>query len=244
MTTYREALAGLGAAQKSNYGVPAYSRFVNRRLGRYFAAAACRAGLSPSQVTVMSAAASGTGIVMLATVQPSTASAVAITLALVLGYALDAADGQLARLTKSGSMAGEWLDHSIDAMKISALHLAVLIGLYRFVDVTTDRWYLVPIAFELVAVARFSSMLLIDQLRRSVGFDVGAGQRGTSLLRSCAVLVIDYGLLCLLFLSWARSSLFLALYALLCVGNWVYFLVVSVKHYVELRSLADRQLGH
>lgn len=244
MTSYREALAGLGAAQKSNYGVPAYSRFVNRRLGRYLAAAACSIGLSPSQVTLISAAASGTGIVLLATVPPSLASGLWVTLALVVGYALDAADGQLARLTRAGSMAGEWLDHSIDAAKISALHLAVLIGLYRFADVTTDRWYLVPIAFELVAVARFSSMLLIDQLRRSVGFDVGAGQRGTTLLRSCAVLVIDYGLLCLLFVTWGRSELFLVLYALLCVGNWVYFLVVSVKHYVELRSLADRPSGH
>ena len=63
---------------------------------------------------------------------------------LVVGYAFDAADGQLARLRGGGIIAGEWLDHMVDAIKVASLHLAVLVGLYRF-DAVPDvccwsRW--------------------------------------------------------------------------------------------------------
>jgi phosphatidylglycerophosphate synthase len=47
-----------------------------------------------------------------------------ITVVLVLGYALDAADGQLARLRGGGSSLGEWLDHMIDSAKVVGPHLA------------------------------------------------------------------------------------------------------------------------
>lgn len=236
MTTYAEALEGLRSAQKPNYGVPAYSRFVNRPLGRRFAALACVLGLSPSQVTVISALVSATGVVLLAVVDNTWALGIGVAVALALGYALDAADGQLARLTKAGSVAGEWLDHSVDAVKISGLHLAVLIGLFRFADVAHEAWYLAPIAFELVAVSRFASMLLIDQLRRSAPPGEQTLPTESSLLRSWVALVIDYGVLCLLFVTWGHVGLFLVLYTVMCAGNWVYFLMASTKQYRELLS--------
>ena len=234
MTTYAEALEGLRSAQKPNYGVPAYSRFVNRPLGRQFAAVACVLGLTPSQVTVISALVSATGIVLIATVDNTWVLGIGAAVALVLGYALDAADGQLARLTKAGSAAGEWLDHSVDAVKISGLHLAVLVGLYRFADLADTAWYLAPIAFELVAVSRFSSMLLIDQLRRSAPPGDQQLPTESSLLRSWVALVIDYGALCLLFVTWGSVGLFLVLYTVMCVGNWAYFVAASAKQYREL----------
>ena len=143
VTTYREALAGLAAAQKPNYGVPAYSRFVNRPAGRRLAALAAAYGATPTQVTVASAVASGIGIAVIAAGRPVWYQGLAVAVALVVGYALDAADGQLARYTGAGSAAGEWLDHSVDAVKISALHLAVLVSLYR-ADVVAERWLWAP----------------------------------------------------------------------------------------------------
>ena len=120
----RTTLRRLAAAQKGATGAPAYSRFVNRPLGRVFAALAFHAGLTPNAVTAVSAACTGTGIVLLAVRPPSWGLGIAITACLVLGYALDAADGQLARLRGGGSPAGEWLDHMVDAAKASGLHLA------------------------------------------------------------------------------------------------------------------------
>ena len=65
----------------------------------------------------------------------------------MLGYALDSADGQLARLRGGGSLTGEWLDHVIDSFKISTLHLAVLVMAYRFFP-TPTWWLLVPLVFS------------------------------------------------------------------------------------------------
>jgi hypothetical protein len=59
-------LRRLSGAQKGAAGAPAYSRFVNRRLGRFLAALAFHAGLTPNAVTGISAAFTATGIGVLA----------------------------------------------------------------------------------------------------------------------------------------------------------------------------------
>jgi phosphatidylglycerophosphate synthase len=84
--------------------------------------------MTPIQVTVISAGLTFAGIVTSAMVSPAPSVAAAVCLLLVFGYALDAADGQLARLRGGGSIAGEWLDHVVDAAKIASLHLAVLMS--------------------------------------------------------------------------------------------------------------------
>src|ERR1700710_1334753 len=139
-----DTLRRLGAAQKGAKGAPAYSRFVNRKLGRLLAALAFHARLTPNIVTGINAAFTATAIVLIALVRPSWPMGIAVTACLVVGYAFDAADGQLARLRGGGSPAGEWLDHMVDATKTSSLHLAVLINLYRFETVNRGPWLLVP----------------------------------------------------------------------------------------------------
>src|SRR4051812_24567831 len=109
--SFAQVAARLGGAQKSTVGVPAYLRFVNRKAGGLLAVVAFRAGLTPTQVTAMSAACATAGIAGLALLEPSVWLGVCIAVALCLGYALDSADGQLARLQGGGSLAGEWLDH-------------------------------------------------------------------------------------------------------------------------------------
>ena len=72
-----------------------------------FAALANTLGMNPNQVSILSALFSLTGIVGIATLEPSPTASVLIAVALVLGYAIDSADGQLARLQFGGSVAGE-----------------------------------------------------------------------------------------------------------------------------------------
>ena len=89
-----------------------------------------------------------------------------VVVLLLLGYAVDSADGQLARLRSGGSLAGEWLDHCLDVVKVSALHLAVLISAQRF-DADLGAWpQVAAFAFELVAVTGFFTFILTEQLRR------------------------------------------------------------------------------
>src|SRR5699024_6720784 len=91
---YSENLVALRPAQKPTHGVPAYLRWFNRPLGRHVAAWADVLGLSPNQVTAVSAALSGAGLVVLVLSIAWWAGPVAAGL-LLLGYVFDSADGQL-----------------------------------------------------------------------------------------------------------------------------------------------------
>lgn len=243
-SSFAEDFARLQAAQKSSKGAPLYSVVINRPLGRLFAAAAHQLGLRPDHVTMISAAFTLTGIAIVAIARPGLTTALLVTVALVLGYALDAADGQLARLRGGGSMTGEWLDHVIDSLKIATLHLAVLISMYRFFDVS-DAWLLVPLLFSAVYVVHFFGFLLTDLLTRITQLRLGlapgpkqAGSRVVALLK----LPTDYGLLALSFILLAAPTAFLYVYLALALANAGYTVLVLGVWHRRLRAL-DAQLA-
>jgi phosphatidylglycerophosphate synthase len=211
----------LASKQKTAKGAPAYSRFVNRRLGRLLAAGAYQLGLTPNAVTMISGAFSFAGIIVIALGKPSLAVALIASAALILGYALDSADGQLARLRGGGSLSGEWLDHMVDAAKLSCLHLAVLICFYRSFHFSSAGWLLIPAGYMVVIAVWFFGIMLVGELRkRKVSV---AGPKGeepkASLLRSILVLPQDYGFLCVAFLLFFSRDAFLVVYTFLFVGN-------------------------
>ncbi|OAX67752.1 hypothetical protein A5N15_01010 [Rothia kristinae] len=55
-------------------------------------------------------------------------TAVIAALLFALGYAMDSADGQVARVTGASSPGGEWLDHVVDSVRVPAIHLTVPSG--------------------------------------------------------------------------------------------------------------------
>lgn len=221
---YRASLQQLLSAQKSAKGAPAYSRFVNRPLGRRLAAAAHVIGLTPNQVTAASALATGAGTAVVALAPSAWWKGLLVAALLVLGYALDAADGQLARLRGGGSKAGEWLDHVVDAAKTSCLHLAVAIGAYLTFAPRPAAWLLVPLGFAAVASTWFFTIILNDHVRRLAGArdgqaTVGAGEaRQHSALRSLASAPVDYGVLCVVFVLLGWPAVFSWAYGLLALG--------------------------
>lgn len=235
---FGETLRRLSAAQKGAQGAPAYSRFVNRPLGRLFAALAFHAGLTPNLVTVISAAFTFGGVAIVALETPSLPMAVTVTACLVLGYALDAADGQLARLRGGGSPAGEWLDHMVDAAKASSLHLAVLIGLSRVEGV--DRvWLLVPLGYCLVDAVTYFATMLNEALRAQHGAATRAQRtaRRPGVARSFVTLPTDYGLLACLFLLFGTPTSFLSAYTLLFLAATAFLAIASVKWFSEMDRL-------
>jgi phosphatidylglycerophosphate synthase len=149
-------------------------------------------------------------LVAIAPVRPATA--VPIGVMLVLGYALDSADGQLARLSGAGRPAGEWLDHTVDAFKVTAVHACVLIGWYRGLH-RRDAVLLAPLGFMVVAGALFFLTWLMERLRREHGAaarPAQAGPGGTT--RSLLLLPTDFGAIILLFLLWGWPTMFAAGY--------------------------------
>lgn len=231
-----DIVASLSAAQKPSAGTPAYSRFVNRRAGRYLAAAAYKLGRTPNQVSVASGLCSLAGILLIALVRPSWAMAVLVTGLLVLGYALDSADGQLARLRGGGSPLGEWLDHMIDCAKVVALHGAVLVSFYRFDAFGNESVLLVPLGYLGVSSVLFFGLILIDQLRRRHG-GVPVNSRGDSVSKSLLIAPTDYGVLCLAFLFFALPEVFIVLYAGLLAANALFLMAAVSKWYREMAAL-------
>lgn len=205
---YTQALYLLNAAQKPGHGVPAYTRWVNRRLGRYAAAVAANRGISPNGVTTVSAAASAAAIVCIAFAPASGWLGIVAAVLLALGYVLDSADGQVARLTGSSSPAGEWLDHVVDCVRVPAIHLAVLVGIWQagVLPVWTS-W--LPLAYTLTSAGHFMSQILAEQLLKGRA-DTSQAPAGT--LRSWLLLPTDMGTLCWVFLLWGNPELFIAAY--------------------------------
>jgi phosphatidylglycerophosphate synthase len=237
-TSFRDSLRNLRAVQKPSRGAPFYSLAINRPLGRFFAAAAHQLRLTPNHVTLISAAFTFSGIVALAVLTPGVPAALLVTGALVLGYALDASDGQLARLRGGGSLAGEWLDHSIDSVKIATLHLAVLITAYRNFDVPL-WWFFVPLMFTAAYVVHFFGMLLTDLLTRVRVAQTGtpAATTASSRLLSVLKLPTDYGFLCLSFLFLAVPTVFVGIYTLFALSMVVYTALVLPRWYQRMKRL-------
>lgn len=231
---FREALARLRDAQKSAKGVSLYSRHVNRPLGRVLAAAAYRTGLTPDQVTLISAAFSAAAVAAVALAQPSWGLAVAVWAGLVTGFALDAADGQLARLLGAGGPAGEWLDHVVDCAKITAVHAAVLITFYRHFALPDAAWLLVPLGFQLTAVLIFFGGLLADKLTPKAP---GAPRPAPSTLRAVALLPADYGVFCTVFLLLGSERAFRWAYTALFAAHALFLAAFLTRWFRGLRSL-------
>ncbi|MEU0673511.1 CDP-alcohol phosphatidyltransferase family protein [Streptomyces sp. NPDC006172] len=232
MTEFAEVLRHLSAAQKPAKGVSLYTRFVNRPAGRVLAALAYRAGATPNQLTVLSALFSFPALAAVALVPPGPTMAVCVGAALAVGFVLDSADGQLARGQRSGSPAGEWLDHVLDCVKIVALHLVVLVSFYRFFSLPDPAFLLAPMLFQLAAVVIFFAGILTEKLKqRNPGQGPPPSPRA---LRSVLLLPVDYGLTCLAFLFLGRQDVFLAVYCALLLAHVVFMAAFLVKWFREL----------
>jgi phosphatidylglycerophosphate synthase len=226
----RESYRRLASAQKPGSGVPFYMRAVNRRLGRLIAASAAQSGITPNQVTALSGLVFLAGIALLVGRPPSIWIAAGVVIALEGAFALDAADGQLARLTGRGSLAGEWLDHVVDAARLLLLHLAVAVALTLHADV--DRvWLLVPMAFGVAASVRFFGLTLAEKLTADSGSQPTT-RPGSGWVQSPA----DAGIINLVFLLWPWTSAFLAGYAILAAANVALLLATLARKYRALAA--------
>lgn len=234
---FRANLRALAAAQKPALNTAAYSRLVNRPLGRLVAAAAHTVGVTPNQATVVSATLSAGGLLLLALVEPRWWVGVLVSVLLAGGYVLDSVDGQLARLRGGGSRSGEWLDHTIDCFKTASLHLAVLVSWYRFSEMS-GGWLLLPLCFEVVAVVTYFGLMLMPTLRTArPPADLFAVREHP--LRKYALLPMDYGAQIWMFVLLAWGVGFRGLYAAVLVCNAIALSIALRKWWRELRAIDE-----
>ncbi len=224
-------MAALRGAQKPSHGVSVYSVRVNRPWGRVLAALAAALGLTPNSVTVLSALSSAAAVCALVLLPPTPATGVVAAFLLALGFALDSADGQLARLRRTGGPAGEWLDHVVDCSVKLVLHSGVLVAWY--VEGVRGPVLLVPLAFQLVTVVTFVAGTLAGLLLPRVGHASGPGSSTRSLL---GLLPVDYGVLCWSFLLWGWADGFRGWYLVLLVVHAAYLAALSRHWWRQLTA--------
>ena len=241
--SYGSVLAQLAFAQKGPAkGAPAYSRFVNRRLGRYLAAAAFLLGFGPNQVTAISAAFTTAAIALVCIARPTVEVGLLVTGLFLLGYAFDSADGQVARLRRSSSLSGEFLDHMVDCTKIASMHLAVLVSMYRFGWYHDRWWLLVPIGMSVSTSVLFFGMTLKDQMVRGHSVAIGSSvpQLTTSKARALMLLPTDFGVVCLGYTLLGWHAGFIAFYTFLLAAHLGFLALASAGWYRSVQALDSK----
>jgi phosphatidylglycerophosphate synthase len=189
--------------------------------------------MTPNQMTLASAVCTFSAIAVLGGTEPSWWSGVVIAALLILGFILDSADGQLARLTGASSAAGEWLDHVVDCARSVLVHTAVLVSFYRFFELSTDWVLTVPLVFQFAAVVLFVAGTLAALLKRSTG-QSAAGP--PSVARSVLLLPADFGILAASFVLLGSGQLFVVVYSALAAIQVLLLAVLGAKWFAELST--------
>lgn len=196
--------------------------------------------MTPNQVTVVSAIFTFSALVLVITIVPHLWLGILVAFLLLFGYALDSADGQLARLRGGGSKSGEWLDHVADATKIGVMHSAVLTSFYRFSG-ERSLALAVPLVFMIASFVFFFGMILTDQLRRLAASEAGteyakpSGKGGG--FQTVVAIPTDYAILCLAFVLLGSHIAFVVVYALLAAAQTLITGGVLVRWWLQLRSI-------
>lgn len=224
----------LDAAQKPSGGVPAYTRWINRRGARIVAAAAAASGIGPNGVTFLSLLLSVSGMIALVLLPDAAWAGLPVAFLLAAGYLFDSADGQLARLTGTSTKAGEWLDHVVDAFRTPAIHCALALALV--LNRPTLWWVaILAIVHSLVVSGQFLSQILAEALIRRRG---GTQRRGGT-LRSFVLLPTDPGTLCWSFAVWGFPRVFAVVYSLLTLVAVAHSAVSLMRRYADLCALEE-----
>lgn len=233
---FTQSFAELRTAQKAKKGVPLYSLYVNRPAGRIVAAALRNSRFGPNDVTLAGAVVTYGALLWLAFGAGTQASSALVGLLLAVGFVLDSADGQLARLQGRSSKLGEWLDHVLDSGRIVVLHGAVFCFLLRTSTVPALPLAILCGVFLFANSTIFFAGALFDQLnRQSPGGSPASGGTPGSLKRSVLTLPVDYGVTCLVLVTVPWSDVFLPCYAALALVHSVFCAACVAKF---SRSLA------
>lgn len=227
-----EAAEALASRQKPGGGVPAYMRWVNRRVARQLAALAFVMGLRPNVVTSISLCFSLVAFALIVAVPASGWLGLTVAVLLAIAFALDSADGQLARLTGLSGPSGEWFDHVVDAFRAPALHLAVAVAAWlQFGD---NLLAVAGLMLSVAISAQFMSQILAEQLLRR---NQGALQRTGSNRQSWVLLPTDPGAWAWSFILWGWPSAFMIIYIALALMNFMHIAVSMSRRYQDISRM-------
>lgn len=239
MDIFSQRFANLKSAQKRSKGVPIYTLYFNRPVGRVIAAASPRQ-VTPNMLTAAGGVLTYLAIFLLMFFAGGTGGWMVVGVLLIIGFFFDSADGQLARLRKSSSLSGEWLDHVLDSGRIAFIHMATFWFLIRNDVASPTIVAAVCAVFGVAAVAVFYGGTLYEKLlppttKHQENLVVDARGKRRMVLRSALMVPVDYGTLCWIFILLPWPRLFFTLYVLLGLVKVATTVMLLAKWYGALR---------
>lgn len=211
-------------AQGDGLWVTLIYRWVAARLSFVF----YKCGIGPNMVTMLSSLVSMLAMIFLIIGYPMTMiGALGVGGLLALGYALDCADGQLARATGLSSKLGEWLDHTMDLVTKFIVHFSVAWILFQRADALSYSFGLAFLAFVLNLGGTGVFFFAWQMKNKIAGDNKNASMTSAKRDRKLALMkvplqVTDYGIfVCLFFLT---TSSFYFEWAYLIYGIITFFI--------------------
>jgi len=165
--------------------------------------------------------------------------AVMLYLLVALNYVLDSVDGQVARLTGQGSAVGEWLDHSLDAIRLVLVNAFLINLIFNNSQIDFPSFF---IFFCIIGqVGLYVAGILREKiLKVDVSSDI-KNSKSYSKLVFLALTPADYGIFIMLFILTANPDLLAIAYmaygtykiALLAASMFVIFKAGKKMHKVS-----------
>jgi len=153
---------------------------------------------------------------------------------LALSYLLDSVDGKLARMRNMQSKFGEWLDHSLDGVRLLLINIIFIVSLLPYIAMKGDIIVMLTFLTLLSQTSHFILSALKHQiLSQRIGelLDNEKGSFRSELLRWAAS-PIDFGVFIMIVLLSFDPELFLLTY----IGYGVYYTIVLVyTSYITVR---------
>lgn len=234
--------ASLVAASKKPSG-SIYTRYVNRNAAIPLTYMFWRLGVHPNTISVVSSAVTHTALGLLLVLGVAVPVVVGAYLLLVLGYMLDSCDGQLARVSGKTSKRGEWLDHSLDMVKLLTFNMTLgYLLLTHAIDGTLPMGAVFG-AIVLNLLFQPTHFFVISMKDAILGLPKkpaataspaqGLGGAAAALLRNAA----DYGLFMpmVLLLPWIEAFLYIYL------AYGLFYVLMFVSHFGRTFIAAGRQ---
>jgi phosphatidylglycerophosphate synthase len=195
--SYLNSWNKLSRAQKRSDVALPYTLWINRPIGRFFAVIAHKLSLTPNFVSFISLLFSVIGFLYLILIQDKEIIPTIFGVSILLfAYALDSADGQLARLTNIKGPSGEWLDHTADSIKTPMFHLSVFLVIYQI----EGGLNLQVMIFFLMISAFASGKFFSSEIKEKMMANREKVNPGGGYIRSFLLAPFDYGFLCFIFI--------------------------------------------
>lgn len=226
-------------SSKKGRGGP-YTRYVNRHAAIPMTWLLWKAGFSPNVVSIVSFCITHSAFAVIVVTGASIPAAVCAYLLLVFGYMLDSCDGQLARVTGNTSSLGNWLDHSLDIVKIININLVICYVMISAAVAEGGSLTLPFMAAALNILGQTAHFYVVGMKCLLFTADSNQAEQRSgrrNVIDGVVMFFADYGIFIMMILLLPWQELFVPVY----LGYGVFALLLLIGHFAITSMRVARQ---